>query len=184
MLKTFDWHFRDARELFESAREASRDAERIRTQLQSMEERAKSLGGGGFEPRVRSTSDPHRMESRSVAHIDMEERLRERYERDYELIDLACWVLYGRDNETGLSVLVPAWWCDALWWHYLDDATWERTARAVSYSEQRCKQARSLAFDVIDSWGIVGTMQGRPLNSVEQWERDERRKSLAAARRD
>lgn len=178
MLKTFDWHFRDARELFESAREASRDAERIHTQLQHMEQRSQSLGGGGFEPRVRSTPDPQRMEARSVAHMDMEERLRERQEQDYALIDLACCVLYGRDSETGLSVLVPAWWCDALWWHYLDDATWERTADAVHYSAQRCKQVRSIAFDIIDSWGIVATMQGRPLNTMETWEHDERRKSL------
>lgn len=170
------WHFGSARDLFESAREASLDAEHIRRQLVAMEERALSPGGGGDGPVVRGTPDPQRSSRRADALLDREESLRRRQEDDYRLIDLASWVLYGTDNETGLASLVPAWWCDALWWHYLDCASWRDTARAVGYSEQRCKQVRDLALDTVDSWGIVDTMQGRALNDFDTWERDELRR--------
>lgn len=169
------WHFASARDLFESAREASRDAERIRRQLESMEVRAFSVGGGGGAA-VRSTPDPQRSSRRADALVDREESLRLRQEGDYRLIGLACDVLYGRDDETGLASLVPAWWCDALWWHYLACVSWGRTAEVVGYSPQRCKQVRDAALDVVDSWGILATMQGRPLNDYDTWERDERRR--------
>jgi hypothetical protein len=172
MLKTHDWHFTGARDLFDAARRASHDAECIRLQLAEMKASAESVGGSGFEPRVRSTADPHRMESRAIDHVDREAALGDRMREDRDLMDLAEWVLYGRDDETGLSVLVPKWWCDVLWWRYLRDAKWARVGRAVGYSEQRCRQVAEAALDVVDSWGLVATMQGRPLNTVETWERD------------
>ena len=67
-----------AREFFESAREAARDAERIRRQLDAMESRALSLGGGGYEGRVRSTPDPGRIGASVSAMLDQTDRLRER----------------------------------------------------------------------------------------------------------
>jgi len=180
MLKTPEWHFTGARDLFESAREASHDAECVRLQLAELEAGAESVGGGGFDPRVRSTPDPHRMESRAVARADREAALRDRMRADRALVDLACRVLYGTDDETGLSVLVPEWWCDVLWWRYLDEAKWGSVARAVGYSEQRCRQVAEAALDVVDSWGIVATMQGRPLNTPETWERDRLRAQNAS----
>ena len=176
MSKTPQWNFRDARELFESARDAAMDADRIRRQLAAMEERARSMGGGGFEPRVTSSPNPEAMAERINALVDREAALRVRQRDDWALIELASWVLYGKDNETGLAVLVPTWWCDAIWWHYLAFESWAKTAEAVGYSEQRCKQVRDLAFETVDSWGLVATMQGRPLNDYETWERDERRR--------
>ena len=87
-----------AREFFESAREAARDAERIRRQLDAMESRTLSLGGGGFEPRVRSTPDPDRMGLRVSALIDHGGMLERRQAEDYRLIDAACRILYGPDD--------------------------------------------------------------------------------------
>ena len=81
--------FGSAREFFDYAREASRDAERIGRQLAEMEVRAEGIGSGGFEPRVRSTPDPDRMAGRVVANADHKERLEARREEDYRIIDQA-----------------------------------------------------------------------------------------------
>ena len=153
--------FLGARDLFESARAASVDAERIRRQLDAMAERAEGLGGGGFEPRVRSTGEPDRMGARVAAMVDQEANLRRRAESDYATIELACAVLYGTDSDAGLSVLVPSWWCDVLWWRYLGCETWERVGAAVGYSPHRCWEVAQTALDVADGWGLVSVMRGR-----------------------
>ncbi len=155
------YSYQSARELFEAAREASRDAERIRSQLLAMEGRALSLGGGGFDPRVSSSHDPDRMGREISALVDRERELRRRQEEDYALLDLACAVLYGDDNDAGLDKLVPeGWWADVLWWRYLDGATWEEVGRAVGYSPRRCFDIAQAALDIVDANGLARTRQG------------------------
>ena len=154
-------YYRDAREFFEAAREASRDAERIRRQLGAMAERAEALGGGGFEPRVRSTGEPDRMGSRVAAMVDREAMLVERQADDYALIDAACRVLYGDGSDSGLVALVPeSWWADVLWWRYLDGATWDEVGSAVGYSSRRCFDVAQAALDIADAYGMVATVGG------------------------
>lgn len=150
-----------ARELFEAARAASSDAESVRRQLEAMGERAASLGGGGFGQRVASTPDPQRMEGRVAALVDREREMVERQRADYAVIDLACRVLYGHGGEAGLSSLVPPWWCDVLWWRYLDCASWERVGSAVGYSAHRCWEVAQTAMEVCDGWGLLSVMAGR-----------------------
>ena len=148
------WEFGSARELFEAAREASRDAERIRRQLLAMEDRATSLGGGGLGARVRSTGDPDRMGARVAAKVDREQQLARRQTEDLNLVDRACEVLYGRGGGGGLDRLVPeAWWCDVLWWRYLEGATWEEVGEAVGYSPRRCFDVAQAALDIADAAG-------------------------------
>ena len=154
------YRFQSARELFECAREASRDAERIRRQLEAMESRALSLGGGSFEPRVSSTPTGGTMERRVGALIDMEGRLRERQEDDYALMDFACSVLYGGDGDAGLWALV-GWRADALWHHYLGGRTWAATGVLLGYTEQHVWREAQVALDVCDAWGIADVMRGR-----------------------
>lgn len=154
--------FVSARDLFQQAREASRDAERIRRQLVEMRERSTSLGGGGFEPRVRTSPSHDSMGARVSAMVDREQALARRQAEDYELIDLACSVLYGGANEDGLAQLVPeTWWADVLWWRYLDDSTWEQVGRAVGYSSRRCFDVAQAALDIADEYGLVRTIEGR-----------------------
>ncbi|MBR1830427.1 MAG: hypothetical protein IJ781_13190 [Atopobiaceae bacterium] len=153
------YHFTSARELFEAAREASRDAERIRRQLVAMEERAEGLGGGGFEPRVRSTGEPDRMGSRVATMVDVERRLRERQEQDYAIIDLASAVLYGTDNDAGLWALV-SWRADAIFHHYLGGMTWAQVGDMLGYSEQYVWQQAQVALDTCDGWGLLAVMAG------------------------
>ena len=152
--------FSSARELFEAARGASRDAGRIRTQLLELEARASKLGGGGFEPRVRSTSDPTRMAAGVAALVDREQELQARQDEDYRLIDAACAMLYGPDGRGGLAKIVPTWWADVLWWRYLDGATWEDTGRAVGYSPRQCYNIAGAALKAADRdrhiWATAG----------------------------
>ena len=148
-----------ARDLFESAREASRDAERIRRQLLSMESAAEGLGGSGFEPRVASTGEPDRMAARVAAMVDRESMLAARLEGDYALIDRACEVLYGEDGRGGLWSLV-GWRADAIWHHYLGGRTWAEVAALLGYGERHVREQAMAALDVCDGWGLASVAGG------------------------
>ena len=148
-----------ARDFFEAAREAARDAERVSRQLGGMERRALALGGGGFEPRVRSTHDPDRIGRAVGALVDHEAMLEARQAEDYRLIDAACVVLYGRDNRSGLYALV-GWPADAIYHHYLALRTWEETARMLGYSVRHVQRSVDAALDLADANGQMWTELG------------------------
>ena len=158
--------FANARDLFEQAREASRDAERIRRQLEDMERKAEGVGGGDFEPRVRTSPRRDRMEGRVVAKVDLEETLRQRQQEDYDLIDFACEVLYGTDNDAGLWSLV-GWRADALCQHYVNDLTWEQVGALLGYSGNHCWREAQKALNACDVWGIPAAIRGRHGFQVE-----------------
>lgn len=149
-----------SREFFDAVRTAARDAERIGRQLAEMEARAESLGGGGFEPRVRSTPDHDRMAARVAASMDHEARLEDRREEDYRLIDAACEVLYGADNRSGLYALV-GWPADAIYHHYLSLRTWDDVADLMGYSTRHVQTCVSAAFDLADANGDMWTRLGQ-----------------------
>ena len=151
--------YASARDFFDAAREAARDAERIARQLDGMERRALALGGGGFEPRVRSTPDPDRIGRGVSAKVDNEAVLLQRQESDYALIDAACAVLYGPDNRSGLYALV-GWPADAIWHHYLGLRTWEDTADLMGYSTRHVQTCVAAALDVADANGQMWTELG------------------------
>lgn len=151
--------YASAREFFDAAREAARDAERIARQLDGMERRALALGGGGFEGRVRSTPDPDRIGRGVAAKVDNESVLRERQESDRALIDAACELLYGADRRSGLYALV-GWPADAIWHHYLGLRTWEDTADMMGYSTRHVQRAVDAALDYADAAGDTMTRLG------------------------
>lgn len=151
--------YQTARELFEAAREAARDAERCRRQLEAMERRADGLGGGGFEPRVRSTPDHDRMAGRVAALVDQGDRLERRQAEDYRLIDAACAVLYGDESDGGLYALV-GWPADAIYHHYLALRTWDETADMLMYSKRRVLECVSAALELADANGLARTRLG------------------------
>ena len=148
-----------AREFFEAASAAAREADRIGRELDAMGERAGSLGGGGFEPRVRSTPEPDRMAGRVAAMVDRTDMLARRMDEDYRLIDAACRVLYGADNRSGLYALV-GWPADAIYHHYLALHTWAEVAALVGYSEQHVRRMVSVALDMADANGQMWTELG------------------------
>lgn len=148
-----------AREFFDAAREAARDAERIARQLDGMERRVLALGGGGFEGRVRSTPDPDRIGRGVAAMLDNEAVLRARQESDYALIDAACELLYGADRRSGLYALV-GWPADAIFHHYLALRTWDEVAEMMGYSVPHVRRQVAAAFDMADSNGDMWTRLG------------------------
>ena len=151
-----------AREFFEAARSAAREADRIGRELAEMEASADATGGGGFEPRVRSTPEPDRMASRVASKVDREGMLERRQDECYEVIDAACAVLYGHDNRSGLYALV-GWPADAIYHHYLALRTWEDAARLVGYSVSHVKHMASAAMELADANGQMWTELGRGL---------------------
>jgi len=148
-----------AREMFEAAREAALDAERVRRQLESMERASVSVGGQGFEGRVRSTPDPDRIGRAVAAAVDVGLRLRRRQEEDYRLIDAACAVLYGTDSDAGLWALV-GWRADAIYHHYLGLRTWAEVGELLGYSEQHVWREAMAALETADAWGWRAVVNG------------------------
>lgn len=141
-----------ARDFFDSVRAASIDADRCRRQLDQLEERARSLGGGGFEPRTRSTPDPRRMEGRIATYVDMDAKLERRMDDDYALIDRACAVLYGaeQDGRGGLSAHLAPIYSDVLWWRYVAADDWRHVARVLDYSPKQLQSFVVTALEWLD----------------------------------
>lgn len=153
--------FSCARELFEAAAEASRDAERIRNQLEEAEQRTLSSDSSTVGYRVSGSRDPDgRMVSAVSSKMELEDALRERQERDYALIDLACHVLYGTDSTAGLWALV-GWRADALAQRYLNGLTWAQVGDLMGYSESHVWQQAQVALEVCDANGVMWTIMGR-----------------------
>ena len=151
--------YASARDFFDAARDAARDADRIARQLDGMERRALALGGGGFEGRVRSTPDPDRIGRGVAAMLDNESILRARQQADRALIDAACELLYGADNRSGLYALV-GWPADAIFHHYLALRTWDEVAEMMGYSVRHVQRAVDAALDYADAAGDTMTRLG------------------------
>jgi hypothetical protein len=135
------------------ARDASRDAERCRRQLEQLESQALSIGGGGFEPRTRSTPDPKRMEKRVDRLVDREKALEARMDENYAIVDRATSMIYGdsQDGDGGVSVGLGPEYADVLWWRYLDDAKWAKVADVMGYAKCTCQSMCTRALDWMDA---------------------------------
>ena len=151
--------YASAREFFEAVAAASGEADRIGRELAEMEAGAESTGGGGFEPRVRSTPVPDRMAARVAAMLDRRGALLERRDECRALMDAACRILYGADRRSGLYALV-GWPADAIWHHYLALRTWEQVADLMGYSPSHVKRMASVALDLADANGQMWTELG------------------------
>lgn len=150
-----------SKELFESAREASRDALRIRDELEHLEARTVAMGSPSLEAHGRGCRADH-VAGRVAALVDNSAALERRLEDDYRLIDAACEILYGRDGVSdGLAVLAPAWWADAIYYHFLALRKWEDVAAMLSYSERHVFECVRAAFDLMDAHGMCATVGGR-----------------------
>ena len=113
-----------------------------------------------FEARTRGTHDDQ-MAVRVGFMVDLEEKLRDRQRRDYDLIDLAYALLYGGSWNDGLASIAPPVWADVLAHRYCNAETWQDTARAVGYSERRVYDIAQAALDMVDANGLMATVVGR-----------------------
>lgn len=149
-----------AREMFEAARDAAREAARCRRLIDAERARRESLGGGGLGPRVRSTPDHDRMAARIASATDREAMLRARLAECEAQVDAAGRVLYGADGRGGLRSLV-GWPADAIHLHYLALMTWGEAGDVLGYSEAHAKRMAYAAMDYADSNGQMWTELGR-----------------------
>lgn len=153
--------YQSARDLFEAARQASRDALRISDELHELDARATSVGSPSLEPRSRGARPCDRMAGKVATLIDRGRVLEARLDEDYHLIDTACSILYGADGiSDGLASIAPTWWADAIYHHYLSLRTWEETAALIGYSLRHVYECVRTAFEIMDAHGMAATVEG------------------------
>lgn len=154
--------YSDAREFFETVRKASREAERTRLTLMQMEAR-EGVRAQGYEAQGSSGHMSDRTAS-TDARMDYEERMRERLEEDYALIDLACRVLYGEESgKGGVEALMGSAVADAISFRYVDARPWKEVAALMGYSHASWHALRDLCqrgFDAIDALGWERAIEG------------------------
>lgn len=146
-----------ARDFFESVREAAREAERTSHTLMRMQGRelprgmGTEPGHGGGTPDVMRPSD---------ALMDYEAMMRARVQRDWDMIDEACSVIYGssQDGTAGVNALLGSATADALWWYYCAAVKWREVSDKLDLSVSQCQRLCSVAFDMIDSLGMGAVM--------------------------
>lgn len=155
------YHFASARDLFEAARDAARDAETCRRQLDRMERKALRVASPSFEARVHGGNHDH-IGGDVAALVDRETELQGRIDSDYDLIDAACAILYGRDGMSdGLASIAPPWWADAIFHHFLALRPWVEVAGLMGIGRSRLQSGARAAFDLMDATGMAATVEGR-----------------------
>lgn len=151
----------DAKALFEHARETAREKRRSVNQLEAIEARkgysSPSLTGmpGGGCSDANGTGV-------IIEAINMEDLLNERIRQADEEVSHVSALLYGQnhDGKGGVTVLLSPAHADVLWWHYLEDAKWDRVARECGKGKTRAQMMRQEAFELMDSIGYIRTIQG------------------------
>ena len=155
--------YASARGFFEAVRDASAEAERTRLALVRMEAR-EGVRAQSYEARGRSGHLSDRTAA-TDARIDHEARMRERLECDYEMIDLACRVLYGEESgKGGLDALMGSAVADAISFRYVDARPWSEVAALTGYSSDSVKSLKALCdqgFECIDFLGWANVIGGR-----------------------
>ena len=154
--------YRDARDFFESVRDASREAERTRLTLLQMEAR-EGARAQTYAERVSVGGERDKM-AQTDARMDYEERMRERIEQDYRLLDMACQVLYGRESgKGGVDRLMGSAVADCISFRYVDARPWSEVAALLGYSRWSVRSLRCLCqqgFDAIDFFGWDNVLGG------------------------
>ena len=122
-----------ALEFFREAREAARDMESTRRQLEALSR----SGRAGVVER-------------------QESRLRERIERDRNVIDRASQVLYA---DGGVATVLSPQHADVLWWRYLNDAPWKAVARNLGISYTTAHQLHRESLSMIDESHLIESIR-------------------------
>lgn len=153
--------YKDAREFFEAAREASIDADRISRRLAEMEA-SEGVRAQGYDAQGRGSGGDVNGMRRTEARIDFERRVEARREADYDLIDRATSVIYG-DGQTGMGgigALMGGAAADVMWWRFCAAATWPEVCREVGVTDRWARQKAEQAMDMCDAYGMWGMIHG------------------------
>lgn len=151
--------YQNARDFFNATRDAAFDAERINHTIERMQA-SEGLHAASLSGRVSGGSASDVMHKTDV-RLDYEKRIQKRQQEDYELIDLACTVLYGKDSRGGgIAALKGSAVADAMWWRFCAAAKWSTVERMVGMTERWCREATEAAFDTIDAYGLERVADG------------------------
>ena len=154
--------YANAEDFFEAVRQASREAERTRLTLLQMEAR-EGVRAQGYEPRVMVGGERDHM-AHTDSRIDYEARMQERIEADYQLLDMACQVLYGSESgKGGVDALMGSAVADCISFRYVDARPWSEVAALMGYSRWSRRSLRDMCqrgFDRIDSLGWERAIEG------------------------
>lgn len=146
-----------ARDLFCAARDAALEAKTIEDALERARTReqvhAQSYG-------IHSSCGIRDVMQPTDARMQLEERKKDLYEQDMQLIRYCYEVLYGRDKSHGLSELVDFRAVQAIEYKYLHDMKWIAIAALFNAPVITARRMCDYAFDVIDSLGFEKTIAG------------------------
>lgn len=154
--------YKDAREFFEAAREASIDADRISRRLAEMEA-SEGVRAQGYDAQGRGSNRDVNGMRRTEARIDFERRVEARREADYDLIDRATSVIYG-DGQTGMGgigALMGGAVADVMWWRYCAAESWAVVALSCGYSKSQCRRLCAQGLNACDFFGWANVESGR-----------------------
>ena len=154
--------YASAEDFFEAVRHASGEAERTKLALMQLEAR-EGVRAQSYEPRVMVGGERDRMAA-TDERMDREDRMAERIEADYALIDMACAVLYGLESDKGgLEALMGSAVADCISFRYVDARPWKEVAALMGYSRWSRRSLRDMCqrgFDCIDSLGWERAIEG------------------------
>lgn len=148
-----------ARDFFEAVRGASVEAERTRLTLMRMEA-SEGVRAQSYEAHGKSG---HRADAtaRTDSRMDYEARVDGRMRDDYDLIGLACRVLYGDGTgRGGIDALMGSAVADCLSFRYVDARPWPEVAALTGYSERQCMRLCEQGVDAADFLGMANCVGG------------------------
>lgn len=151
--------YQSARDFFTAVREASREAERTRLTILRMEA-SEGVRAQRYEADGRSG---HRADSmaRTDSRIDYEARMRDRISDDYELLDLACRVLYGEESgKGGVDALMGSAVADCMSFRYVDARPWSEVSALTGYCKRQCQRLCETGLDAVDFFGWENCLGG------------------------
>lgn len=154
-----------ARDLFEAARVAARDADEIMRKLALLES-ACSVRAQSYQQRI-SVGSQRDVMAPVDRYVEQEGRYARRLDEDNHLISVASAVLYGgADHTGGIASLLGGAYADVMWWRYCAGASWAEVARQCDRSERWCRDAVPVALDTAESYGWRRVVDG--IGTAEQ----------------
>ena len=149
--------FTSARDLFCAAASAVDEAQAIEQALERArtreQVRAQSYG-------IHSSCGIRDVMQPTDARMQLEERKKDLYDQDMQLIKYCYEVLYGRDKSHGLSELVDFRAVQALEYKYLRRMKWQAIAALFNIPVSSARRMCDYALDMIDALGFEKTIAG------------------------
>lgn len=152
--------YEDARQMFEAVRAAATEHDRLTRRAATMRERL-GVKAQGYEPSVSGTREDVNGTAATIALVDFEERNRRRLEHDRAMMSAAQDVIYGVDDNTGVTSYVGALAADCLFLYACGALSWREVAQETGVTVNTARAKAGSALDALDfhGWRFVATGQ-------------------------